>query len=238
VELIPLKAYRIAPRKPWVAVVDGLVTFRLPGFLGKRTFSTPIGNVGAVDPRLLGESAVAEDVVYEMPIVVPYAYTTSATTAPNVGVVFREPVAVPTPLLLRQRVDELAPKRGATADLPAGRYVDGLLLRAVDPDTAIETLAVAGAERVVDPDAFFAAHRAIESDPREIARAERAERVSGWLEWALYPVLGTGLAVAAFGGITGREPLVDIGMIGAVGAGALTVAWDWWMQRRAFRRKR
>ena len=238
--VVPLKSYRLTWRKPWLAVEGGVVTFRLPGFFGGKTFSTPVSNVGVVDPRLLGEEpGTAEDVVFEVPVVVPYAYTTSAMTVPNVGLTFREPVRLPMPLLLRSRVDALAPKRGAVGGLPPGRYVDGLMLRAVDPDAAIAALAGAGAERVLEPEAWFVAHRAHETDPRRIARTQRVVRATVRIDRLVFRLLlPVGLALAAFGGISGQEAFVAGGFGASTAGVVLWSVWDWWADRGAFRRGR
>jgi hypothetical protein len=215
--VIPLQAYRVAPRKPWVRVAGDAVTFRLPGWFGGRTFAVPLADVGVVDLDLV-QDAPAADVVYAEPVVVPYVYTTGPMTAPNLRLVFRRPVALPPfRFVVRQMGAEPAPKRAARGDRPAGRYVDGLLLRAADPRAAVAQLAAAGAERVTDVDGWLAAHRPLVTDPERVAGLAAVQRRFARAGRAGTALASAGLAGAVAGGVTHHDGVVGV-------AGAVLVA--------------
>ena len=175
--VIPLRAYRIAPRKPWLRIDGDLVVVRAPAWFGGKTFAAPIASTGVVDLDLVQESPEVDDVVFEEPVVTPYLYTSGPMTQPNMGLVFAEPVLLaPFRWIVRSQSSEIAPKRSARGGRPAGHYVDGLLLRAVDPKAAVEALVAAGAEPVVAPDAWLAARRARVEDPGVVAEMAAKER--------------------------------------------------------------
>ncbi|HEX8004465.1 MAG TPA: hypothetical protein VF519_17390 [Mycobacteriales bacterium] len=234
--VIPLKVYRIVPRKPWIAVDGGVVTFAFPAWFGSRTFSTPVANVGVVDLELVEEMPAAEETWFAEPLNVPYVYTTGPGTLPNLGLAFREPVAVPAfRLLVRQQSSEVAPKRSARGGRPAGRYLDGLTVRAVDPRTAVEALAAAGAERVTDPDAWYLAHRERLTDPAAIDAARTSERRFALAERGGWVLMGLGAVGLAAGGLGHVDAA---GLAGGVllGAGLLLQSGSEWLaERRAFR---
>ena len=181
VTVIPLKSYRIAPRKPWLRIDVDAVVMRMPSWFGGRTFSVPLASTGVVDLDLVQESPEVEGTVYAEPVVIPYVYTTGPATLPNLGLVFAEPVPLPKlRWLVASQVSGDVPKRSARDGRPAGRYVDGLLLRAVDPQTAIELLAASGAERVTAPEAWLDARRARIEDPEVVAEMEAKDRRFTW----------------------------------------------------------
>ena len=230
---IPLRAFPLVPRKPELRAEGGVLTFRLPGWFGSTTFSTPLSNVAVA--ALDAAEDMGPDVVLAEPLVIPYVYTSSATKPPNIGLAFAEPVALPAfRLLVRQQANELAPKRPAREGRPAGRYVDGMVLRAVDPAAAVAALAEAGAVPVSNPTAWLVERRELVTDPVLAADIERREERSVRWENALFAVGAAGFATLVAGGAWLGDGVMAAGgvtMLAALGAQQVLA---WRAERRAF----
>lgn len=220
--VIPLKAYRVAPRKPWLAIEGGEVRLKVPAWFGGATFATPVSNVGVVDPALAQPSPEVDDVVFEEPLVLPYLYTTGPATAPNVGLVFAEPVRTPgLRWLVLSQLSEDLPKRPERDGRPAGRYVDGVMLRAEDPAAAVEALAAAGAERVTAPDAWLAARRRQVTDPDVIADREAAGRRFTWTARSGLALFAGGIGAAIASERWGSPTVSDVALAVGLAGGAV-----------------
>lgn len=238
--LVPLRAFRIAPRKPYLVVGTDEVGVRLPGWFGGTPWRVPLALVGVADLTAV-VSGPPEGAPLAEPVVVPFLYTTNAVPAPNLALVFREPVPAPRfRYLVRQQAHADVPKRGARGGRPAGRYVDGLLLRAVDPAVAVETLVAAGAERVADPDAWLAARRELVTDPAERAglvaagaRFRRVGRVGAGIGCAGVAIAISGLWLGDAWGRAGTvAALCGFGLHQAAGYAAMRH----WIRHRGVRR--
>lgn len=168
---IPLRAYRIAPRKPRIDLESGWVILVVPTYFGNRPWRIPVSVVGINDSGSDPASESDHGPLFAQELKVPYLATTSDLTNSNVELLFREPQRIP-PLrvwiALASNIDmpigwlESRSERGGT--------LDGVRLRAVDPAEAIRKLLEMGAERVADPDSWLARTRRTVQMPVERER--------------------------------------------------------------------
>jgi hypothetical protein len=179
---IPLRTYRLTPRKPVLAIHDGGLLLRLPGFFGRHWFRIALTAVCAVDLAKIEEPETIG--WFDPPPVIPFLPTTSPYVDPTLGLLFRDRQRVP-PL---RALAALAPN----VDLPftwfqtrsaKGALFDGLLLRAVDAAVATEALRTAGADTTTRPDRWLAAFRSVVTDGddealRTHSRLKRASRMT------------------------------------------------------------
>lgn len=231
---IPLRAYWFVPRKPWLAVDGTDLVVRVPGWWGGRTWRAPLAGGAVADLDMVVDPGEVEPGYYEEPVVTPYLATTSMVSTPNVAVVFRDPVPVPHLRLLAwdQRRAEI-PKRPARGDRPAGRYVDGVMVRAAEPHAAVEALVAAGAERTTDPDGWLRDRRAAVTDPALVAELDRAGRsvTRGAVVCWVLMALGVLTLVAGEPLLADAAEPVGAAVFGAGGLGFQVV--QWWYQRRS-----
>lgn len=167
---VMLRNYRYAPRKARVEIRGDELELFLPPYFGRRRWSVPIGNTAVTDLTSVQDTSSRED-LYPDGISIPYFFTAGPATSPTILLLFRQPTRVP-------------PLRALTAyapnvDLPfgyfqtrsaKGAFVDGPLLRAVDPPSAAQQLVAAGVERVDDPSRWLRSHRRTLTDPGERAQ--------------------------------------------------------------------
>lgn len=81
----------------------------------------------------------------------------------------------------------------------AGVQIDGLDLRAEDPQAAIEMLAAAGVERVDRTGAWLRSHRRVTQDPAMIHVAEVKDRRQRWVSAVVTVVLILVMGLSFFG---------------------------------------
>lgn len=119
---------------------------------------------------------------------VPFLATTSTHVSPNLVLLFTIPQRIPALRWMAGQLD--LPVRKSRRE--PGVRVDGVALRAVDPDAAAQTLLARGVIRISDDDEFILAHRETVHDPEVVRRTVTyQERAQGWS-------LGLGLATLAF----------------------------------------
>lgn len=178
-ESIPLRTYRINPRKSRIELSGDVARLVLPGYFGRRTWSVPVGQMGVVDLTSMPVSDTSEEDVYRDAVRIPYFFTTGPATAPTTLLLFEHPQRVP-PL---RAVAALAPNTSLPfgyfeSRSERGAYVDGVLLRAADPAGAAARLVSAGAAPVQDPGTWLREHRERVIDPVERETLLRHRRTS------------------------------------------------------------
>lgn len=168
---IPLRAYRIAPRKPRIDLEPGWVILVWPTYFGNRPWRIPVSVVGIYDSGSDPATSGDHGPLFAHELKIPYLATTSDLTNSNIELLFREPQRIP-PLRLWIAL-------ASNTDMPIGwlesrsghgEALDGVRLRAVDPAEAIRRLLEMGAERVPDPDSWLARTRKTVQMPVERER--------------------------------------------------------------------
>lgn len=157
-DLFTPEAAAVAPlaeacRKPRIEVADGTVDVVLPSYFAKRRWCVRAEECAVTDLSTLlpvprhSKRPPGSDAVFAMAVALPYFFTTAPISAPNLLIQFRQPQRVPA----LTWVAALAPN----VDLPfsrrqsrsaAGAWLNGLLVRAVDPAEAVRILVAAGVE--------------------------------------------------------------------------------------------
>jgi hypothetical protein len=173
---VPLRHYRLFSRRPYIELDGPAIRFWLPGIFGGRTvWSLNIRDVAVVDtePSTGAGDDPVDDWVFEEPVNIPYAVTTSPNVDPNLELLFRTPQRIPSLGVLGAKTIELSYFESRSAD---GILIDGLDLRARDPEAAVETLAAAGLERVDGTGAWLREHRQVAQHPASIQVAESNDR--------------------------------------------------------------
>lgn len=200
-DVIPLKAFRLSPRKARIDVLPDGLSIYLPTYFGAHRLVVP--RRGTVATFLDGpetESSIADDVFYKDEVRVAYFPTASQVKDGNLLLSCVEPVRVPP---LRAFIAWFG-----QVDLPFTRRetrseedvrLDAVSVRVASPSQARQVLSRAGVPETADPDRWMVEHREIETDPeivrelqREMAVEEHASR------WSLVAFFGsTALLVAA-----------------------------------------
>jgi hypothetical protein len=173
---VPLRHYRLFSRASSLEVGDGTLVLRLPGVFGaNRPWRVPLADVAVVDQRHITE--VDDDLhrgrVFVDPVTMPYLATTTASFAPNLQLLFREPVRMPAVRLIGA-LNLMLPFRASRS--ARGAWVDGIGVRARDPRSAIESLAASGVERIISPVLWLTDHRPTSTDPSLVETVQAQER--------------------------------------------------------------
>lgn len=204
---VPLRAFRLNPRKAHMDVLPGQINLFLPAYFGRRLVELPtVGAAFAIDDKHtqsdddVGLLTDDEDVFFEKPIVVPYFPTASVVRGPNAMIMLPRPARMPSlrrAMMFNQNVSLPFGYRQSRSD--EGVWLDGVELAVADPTAARSALLQAGLVEEKFPTKYFAAHRELEHDPGEIASiqgdvasARRFGRVNGILS-----VLGFAFLVPA-----------------------------------------
>lgn len=231
---VPLRSYRFAPRKAWLAVDGADVVVRVPGWWGGKTWRAPLAGSAVADLDLVDAAGGIVAGYFEEPVFTPYVHSTNQLTDPNVGLVFATPVPVPNlRLLVRDGLGDEIPKRPATGERPAGRYVDGIMVRAVDPRAAVEALVAAGAERTADPDGWLRARRAAVNEPEVVAQIERRHRAVDRVTNVCLVLMGVGVVAMVAGEPVLGDAAEPGGFALAIASGLASGLARWWSLRRA-----
>ena len=234
VDRIPLKAFRLAPRKPFIDVLPGQLSLFLPSFFGRHRLTVPIAETALTPLDEESEEAWEEidDTYFKEPLVIADLPTAAAFVDGDLLLTFRRPVRVPALRWIMAMANNVDLPFGWFSTRSAeGARVDGVRLRALDLDDAVQRLARAGVTVVQNPGPWLAALRRVETDPAAIARIDAEEAQEGrWVWWS-----GAGWTVATLcwlvGAITDRDLLF---IAGAVFAG---LAWIGpWVASRLLRR--
>lgn len=226
---VPLRHYRLVSRQPYIEVDGPVMRLRLPGIFGGRNlWNLNVADVAVVDTEPSSSDDNGDDWVFEEPVIIPFAATTSQNVNPNLELLFKTP----------QRIPSLRVFGAQTIGLPyfqsrstAGVQIDGLDLRAEDPVAAVETLAAAGMERVDRTGAWLRRHRAVTQDPSLMKVAKANDQRQRWVGAIVMVVFILLIGLRIFG-----DGISDNWAMGAVGL-ALLVAFGlpMWARRRGAR---
>lgn len=221
---IPLKTYRVSPRKARIELEGGAAELFLPTYFGRRRLHVPLNGLAVCDltsPLIVDSPA---DDVFSQPIALPYLFTTGPATAPTLLLLFAERQRVPPLRVVAAWAPNVDLPFGWTSSRSSqGASVDGVLLRASDSAEASRRLVDAGATEVHDPAQWMREHRDRVMDPLEVEQviADETRRVR--LAWVASGGLFASLVGAAL--ILGAEqlPLALLGVPAAAAAASLAV---------------
>ncbi len=177
---VPLRRYRLISRACGLDVDPDDLVLLLPGVFGaKRLWRLPLDSVGVVASGRARE--VSQDPqrqrVFVDPVTIAYLATTTPIAPPNLELLFKAPERLP-PITLRGAFNVFLPYLASRS--AAGAWVDGVALRARDPQGAVAALVRAGAEEVASPTRWLTEHRRTSTDPAQVARVEAADRRAAW----------------------------------------------------------
>ena len=226
---VPLRHYRLFSRQPYIELDGPVMRVRLPGIFGGRNlWNLNVADVAVVDTEPSSSDDTGDDWVFEEPVNIPFAATTSPNVNPNLELLFKTP----------QRIPSLRVSGAQSIGLPyfqsrsaAGVHIDGLDLRAEDPVAAVQTLAAARLERVDRTGAWLRRHRAVTQDPALMKVAKANDQRQRWVGAVVTVVVVLMIGLKIFGGDNPSN-----WELGAVGL-ALLVAFGLpiWARRRGAR---
>jgi hypothetical protein len=228
-ERVPLRHYRLFSRQPYIELDGPVMRLRLPGiFGGRNVWNLNIADVAVVATEPSSSDDTGDDWVFEEPVNIPFAATTSPNVNPNLELLFKKP----------QRIPSLRVSGAQSIGLPylqsrssAGVHIDGLDLRAEDPVAAVETLAAAGMERVDRTSAWLRRHRHVTQDPALMKVAKGNDQRQRWVGAVVTVVVVLMIGLKIFGGDNPSN-----WELGAVGLALLVVfGLPIWARRRGAR---
>ena len=195
---VPLRHYRFFSRQPYIELDGSVIRLRLPGIFGGRSvWNLNAADVAVVDTEPSSSDDTGDDWVFENPVMIPFAVTTSQNVNPNLELLFKTPQRIPSLRVFGAQTIELSYFQSRSA---AGIQIDGLDLRAEDPVAAVETLAAAGVERVDRTGAWLRRHRRITQDPALIHVAEVNDRRQRWVGAVVMVAVILVIGLQLFGG--------------------------------------
>lgn len=170
---IALRRFRLLSRASYVDVDRSGATLVIPRVFGRRgRWFIPLDVIGVVVPdhgaaieKVVLRGTTNGEWVTRTEFHVPYMATTSPVTAPNLVLLFTVPQRVLPISFFAGRDLDLSWRQTRGQD---GVRVDGVALRAVDPEAARLALLGHGARLVADPDAFVEQYREVVRDPAEV----------------------------------------------------------------------
>jgi hypothetical protein len=213
-----LRHYRLFARTPCLDVSSTHVVMHLPSFFGgKRNMVIPIREMAVVDPNMTADRIDKPPVVYVTGLRLPYLATTTSNMPANVVLLFTTPQRIP-PLRWGGAMTSGLGRRASRS--PDGVLIDGVALRAVRAQAAIDAVGGAGAERVADGDAWLRAHRETTRDPVALEQAASINRRNRMLSVVTFCALVLAGVAKAFADRTnGWLPFVLLGAVLVVGFG-------------------
>lgn len=232
-EVIPLRRFPSIARPCSLEIADGLALLRLPGIFGAgHPLTVPLANLAVVHRAGLtslerGVEA-GDGLVFLSPVNLPYLWTSSLLQPPNLQLLFAEPVLLPKVRLGGTYLRSLSYWASRS---PSGAIVDGVALRALDPDAAVAQLVSAGAAPVTDPVRWLTDRRATTDQPGRVAAVREQEhrlRRIDTLSWVTLPMM---LGTAWWGGALGFWWPVPLVAAEAVAG----IALPGWFKRRLLR---
>lgn len=176
---VPLRHYRFFSRQPDIELDGPVMRLRLPGiFGGRKVWNVNAADVAVVDTEPSSSDDSGDDWVFEEPVNIPYAATTSSNVNPNLELLFKTPQRIPSLRMFGAQSIGLSYFQSRSA---AGIQIDGLDLRAEDQVAAVETLAAAGVERVDRTGAWLRRHRRVTQDPALMKVAKTNDQRQRWV---------------------------------------------------------
>jgi hypothetical protein len=226
---VPLRHYRFFSRQPYIELDGPVIRLRLPGiFGGRKMWNLDAGDVAVVDTEPSSSDDSGEGWVFEEPVNIPYAVTTSPNVNPNLELLFKTPQRIPSLRVLGAQTIGLPYLQSRSA---AGILIDGLDLRAIDPVAAVEALAAAGVERVDRTGAWLRRHRRITQDPALMEVAGANDRRQRWVGAVVMVAVILLIGLKFFGGDNPSN-----WELGALGLGLLVIfGLPVWARRRGAR---
>ena len=226
---VPLRHYRLFSRQPYIELDGPVMRLRLPGiFGGRKVWNLNVADVAVVDTEPSSSDDTGDDWVFEEPVIIPFAATTSQNVNPNLELLFKTPQRIPALRVFGAQTIGLSYFQSRSA---AGVQIDGLDLRAEDPVAAVETLAVAGMERVDRTGAWLRRHRHVTQDPALMKVAKANDQRQRWVGAVVMVVVALLIGLRIFG-----DGISDNWVMGAVGLALLVVfGLPVWARRRGAR---
>jgi hypothetical protein len=202
---------------------------RLPGiFGGRKVWKLNVADVAVVDTEPPSSDDTGDDWVFEEPVIIPFAATTSQNVNPNLELLFKTPQRIPSLRMFGAQTIELFYFESRSA---AGVQIDGLDLRAEDAVAAVETLAAAGVERVDRTGAWLRRHRRVTQDPALMKVAKTNDQRQRWVTAIVMVAFILMIGLKFFG-----DDIPDNWVFGAVGLALLVVfGLPVWARRRSAR---
>jgi len=226
---VPLRHYRLFSRQPYIELDGPVMRVRLPGiFGGRNVWTLNVADVAVVATEPSSSDDTGDDWVFEEPVNIPFAATTSPNVNPNLELLFKTPQRIPSLRVFGAQSIGLPYFQSRSA---AGLRIDGLDLRAEDPVVAVETLAAAGMERVDRTGAWLRRHRHVTQDPALMKVAKANDQRQRWVGAVVMVVFALLVGLRIFG-----DGISDNWAMGAMGL-ALLVAFGLpiWARRRGAR---
>ncbi len=185
--VLPLDAWRFAPRKAAAEIVGTELRLFLPAYFGSHRMVAALGEVGV---HVFGPAAPAEapesEVWFADGLGILNLRTKWSAAEPDLMLLFDPPVRVPPIRWLLLLGNPLPIGWGASRS-QRGEWADGVLVCCADPTALAESLTAAGVQRVDRATEWFAERRATVDDPQDVAVLRRTEerersagRVSAW----------------------------------------------------------
>jgi hypothetical protein len=226
---VPLRHYRFFSRQPYIELDGPVMRLRLPGiFGGRKVWNLNVADVAVVGTEPSSSDDTGDDWVFEEPVIIPFAATTSQNVNPNLEVLFKTPQRIPSLRVFGAQTIGLSYFQSRSA---TGVHVDGLDLRAEDPVAAVATLAAAGMERVDRTGAWLRRHRRVTQDPALMKVAEANDRRQRWVSAVVMGAFVLMIGLKFFG-----DGISDNWVFGAVGLVLLVVfGLPVWARRRGAR---
>ena len=176
---VPLRHYRFFSRQPYIELDGPAMQLRLPGiFGGRKVWNLNVADVAVVCTEPSSSDDTGDDWVFEEPVIIPFAATTSQNVNPNLELLFKTPQRIPSLRVFGAQTIGLSYFQSRSA---AGVQIDGLDLRAEDPVAAVATLAAAGMERVDRTGAWLRRHRRVTQDPALMKVAKTNDQRQRWV---------------------------------------------------------
>ena len=226
---VPLRHYRLFSRQPYIEIDGPVMRLRLPSmFGGRKVWNLNVADVAVVATEPSSSDDNGDDWVFEEPVIIPFAATTSPNVNPNLELLFTTPQRIPSLRVFGAQTIGLPYFQSRSA---AGVHIDGLDLRAEDPVAAVEILAAAGMERVDRTGAWVRRHRHVTQDPALMKVAKANNQRQRWV--GAVGMVGAALLIALK--IFGGDNLSDW-ELGAFGIAVVVVfGLPIWARRRGAR---
>jgi hypothetical protein len=228
---IKLRHYRLISRQPYLDIDGAEVVFRIPNIFGpNRTWRVPVESMVVIDDQDVGgvPDDTGEGWVFTPALRVPYLATTTTSAKSNVTILFTVPIRIPAVKPFGGQQAGLSYRQSRKTN---GIIVDGVELRAVDPITAVQTLAAAGVQRVQRPNIWLRSHRATTTDPVAVqAVASSVRRFKVGAVVVLIAVIALQLLRFFSDDVSTANVFIGLGILVAIIVG--TPMWLRWRDRK------
>ena len=181
--LVPLRTWRLSPRKARLELSPGQLSVYLPAYFGGHRLVVPTIDVVFADLDAdddeLPDDPPEHDVWFEEPLRVADFPTASTLVEGSLVLAFVRPVRVPPLRWVMAMSDNVdLPFGYFSSRRGEGAHVDAVRLRPADREAAAGALRLAGVRQVDDPLSWLSEHRALETDPEVISELQELDRRS------------------------------------------------------------